>query len=72
MITWGTTVFTDRELKHNWPGITIVHKNTQEWTLIGIAVPADQDSIIVADITPSRSDSSQVTKSSSVEFLQEI
>lgn len=55
MITWGTTVFTDRELKHNWPGITIVHKNTQEWTLIGIAVPADQDSIIVADITPSRS-----------------
>ena len=32
-------------LKHNRPDITLVHKDTQEWTLIDIAVPADQNII---------------------------
>jgi len=30
-------------LKHNQPDITVVHKDTQEWTLIDMAVPADQN-----------------------------
>ena len=32
-------------LKHNWPDITctLVHKDTQKWTLNDIAVPADQN-----------------------------
>ena len=30
-------------LKHNWPDITQVHKDTQKWTLIDIAVSADQN-----------------------------
>ena len=29
-------------LKHNRPDITLVHKDTQKWTLVDIAVPADQ------------------------------
>ena len=30
-------------LKHNRPDFTLVHKDTQKWTLIDIAVPADQN-----------------------------
>ena len=30
-------------LKHNRPDITLVHKDTHKWTLIDIAVPADQN-----------------------------
>ena len=30
-------------LKYNWPDITLVHKDTQKWTLIERAVPADQN-----------------------------
>ena len=29
--------------RHNQPDITVVHKDTQEWTLIDMAVPADQN-----------------------------
>ena len=36
------TICTER-LKHNQPDITVVHKDTQEWTLIDMAVPADQN-----------------------------
>ena len=37
------TIYTDKVLKHNRPDISLVHKDTQEWTLIYIAVPADQN-----------------------------
>ena len=39
------TVYTDRKLNHNRPDITLVQKDTQEWTLIDIAVPADKNII---------------------------
>ena len=29
--------FTDKRLKHNRPDITVVYKDTQEWTIIDIA-----------------------------------
>ena len=35
-ITWDTTVYTDKVLKHNRSNISIVHKDAQEWTLIDI------------------------------------
>ena len=37
------TIFTDRRRKHNRPDITVVHRDTQEWTVIDIAVPAEQN-----------------------------
>ena len=39
------TVYTDKKLNHNRPDITLVQKDTQEWTRIDIAVPADQNII---------------------------
>ena len=42
-ITWDMTIYTDKVLKHNQPDITLVHKDTQKWTLIDTAVPADQN-----------------------------
>ena len=39
------TVYTDTKLNHNRPDITLLRKDTQEWTLIDIAVPADQNII---------------------------
>ena len=30
-------------MKHNRPDITVVHKDTQEWMIINIATPADQN-----------------------------
>ena len=27
-ITWDTNIYTEKVLKHNWPEITIVHKDT--------------------------------------------
>ncbi|XP_063592583.1 uncharacterized protein LOC134769776 [Penaeus indicus] len=44
-ITWDMTVYTDKRLNHNRPDITLLRKDTQEWTLIDIAVPADQNII---------------------------
>ena len=44
-ITWDMTVYTDKKLNHNRPDITLVQKDTQEWTLIDIAVPSDQNII---------------------------
>ena len=37
---------TDNRLKRNRSDITVVHKDTQEWTIIDIAVPADQDILL--------------------------
>ena len=42
-ITWDMTIYTNKVLKHNRPDITLVHKDTQKWTLSDIAVPADQN-----------------------------
>ena len=42
-ITWDMTIYTDKVLKHNWPDITLVHEDTQKWTFIDKAVPADQN-----------------------------
>lgn len=28
---WDSTIFTDRHLEHNWPDITLVHRETHEW-----------------------------------------
>ena len=44
-ITWDMTVYTDKKLNHNRPDITLLRKDIQEWTLIDIAVPADQNII---------------------------
>jgi len=38
-IAWDITIYTDKVLKHDWPDITVVHKDTQ----IDIAVPGDQN-----------------------------
>ena len=40
-ITWDMTIYTDKLLKHKRPDITLVYKDTQKWTLIDIAMPAD-------------------------------
>ena len=42
-ITWDMTIYTDKVLRHNRPDITLMHKDTRKWTLIDIAVPADQN-----------------------------
>ena len=44
-ITVRMTVYTDKKLSHNRPDITLVQKDSQEWTLIDIAVQADQNVI---------------------------
>ena len=44
-ITWDMTIYTDKVLKHNKPDITLMPKDTQKWTIIDIAVPADQNII---------------------------
>ena len=36
-------IYTDKVLKHNRPYITLVHKDTQKWTLNDKAEPTDQD-----------------------------
>ena len=48
-ITWDMTVYTDKKLNHNEPDITLIRKDTQEWTLIDIAVPADQNIINIEE-----------------------
>ena len=35
-------VYTNKKLNHNQPDITLLRKDIHEWTLIDIAVPADQ------------------------------
>ena len=42
-ITWDMSIYTDKVLKHNRPDITLMHKDTQKWIFIDIAVPADQN-----------------------------
>ena len=39
------TIYTDKVLKYNRPDISLVHKDKPKWTLIDIAVPADQNII---------------------------
>ena len=53
-ITWDMTVYTDKKLSHNRPDITLVQKDSQEWTLIDIAVPADQNVINAEEETVAR------------------
>ena len=42
-IACDVTIYTDKVLKHNQPDITLVHEDTQTWTLIGIAMAVDQN-----------------------------
>ena len=44
-ITRDMTIYTDKKLRHNRPDITLLQRGTKEWTLIDIAVPADQNII---------------------------
>ena len=44
-VTWDMTIYTHKVLKHDRPDITLVHKDTQKWTLIDIAVSGDQNII---------------------------
>ena len=36
----------DRRRKYNRPDISVVHKDTQEWTLTDTAVPGDQNILV--------------------------
>ena len=36
-------IYTDKKSKHNRPDITVMQRDTKEWALIDIAVPADQN-----------------------------
>lgn len=38
---WDMTIYTDRHLQHNRPDITLVCRETKEWKMVAIAVPAD-------------------------------
>ena len=40
-ITWDMTIYTDKKLEHSRPDITVMQRNTKEWTLIDIAVSAE-------------------------------
>ena len=51
---------TDKKLNHNRPDITLLRKDMQEWTLINIAVPADQNII--------NTEEEKVTKYQELEF----
>ena len=42
-ITWDMNIYTYKVLKHNRPDITLVHKDTQKWILLDVAVPAEAD-----------------------------
>lgn len=45
-ITWDITIFTDRGRKFNLSDISVVHKDTREWTLSDTAVPGDQNILV--------------------------
>ena len=53
-IAWDMTIYTDKVLKDDRPDISLVHKDAQEWTLIDIAVPADQNIIRAEEETVER------------------
>ena len=53
-ITWDKNVYRDKVLKHNRPDITLEYKDAQEWTLIDIAVPADQNIIRIEEVKVER------------------
>ena len=44
-ITWDMTVYTDKKLNQNRLDIILIQKDTQQWTLIDIAVPVHQNII---------------------------
>lgn len=44
-ITWDSTVFLEKELKHNQSHITGMYQDTREWSLIDTALSADQNII---------------------------
>ena len=48
-ITRDMTVYTDKALKNNRPDISLLHKASQEWKLIDIDVPADQNMIRIEE-----------------------
>ena len=43
------TIFTVKWPKHNRQDITVLHKDTQEWTHIDKAVPVDQNVLTVEE-----------------------
>ena len=48
-LKWDSTIYTNNKLKHNRPNITLINKETNEWTLIDIAVPFDQNILRTED-----------------------
>ena len=40
-LIWDITTYTNRHLQYNRPDITLVCKESQEWLMVDIAVPAD-------------------------------
>ena len=48
-ITWDMTIFADKRPKETRPDIIVVHKGTQEWTLIYIAVLKDQNIFVTEE-----------------------
>ena len=42
-IAWDVTIYTAKVLKSYRPDITLTHEDTKKWTLIDIAVPAEQN-----------------------------
>ena len=42
-LKWDNTVYTNNRLAHNRPDITLINKESNEWKLIDIAVPFDQN-----------------------------
>jgi len=48
-LKWDSTIYTNNKLKHNRPDITLINKETNEWTLTDIAVPFDQNILRTED-----------------------
>ena len=48
-LKWDSTIYTNNRLAHNRPDITLIDKESNEWTLIDIAVPFDQNIVKTED-----------------------
>ena len=48
-LKFDSTIYTNNKLKHNRPDITLINKETNEWTLVDIAVLFDQDILRTED-----------------------
>ena len=53
-ITWDTTSFTDNRPKYNRSDITVLCKDTLEWTVIDIVEPAHQSILATEEETVER------------------